>query len=111
MRSVKIGDSEIGVQGGPWALVLYEREFKPDHPDFFSDVHRYAPNPIEGRNFADPMFLLRCLWAMAKNADDAFPPFERWTKSLDISLQENEPWTLEVVSALNAEIFRYTEDS
>ena len=109
MRKVTLGEKEISVQGGPWALVLYEREFAQDHPDFFDDLQKYAANPLEGRLFASPLFLLRCLWAMARNADDNFPMFDEWTKSLDVPLQEGAPWTNEVISALNAEIFRSSE--
>lgn len=111
MRTVQLGETEISVQGGPWALVLYEREFSPEHPDFFDDAHKYSPNEALGRFSADPMFLLRCCWAMARNANDAFPTFEMWAKSLDIPIYEGAPWTNEVISALNAEIFRSSESS
>ena len=109
MRKVSIGEENVSVQGGVWALVLYEREFAPDHGNFFDDVKTYAANPMEGRMFASPLFLLRCLWAMARNADETFPCFDEWAKSLDIPMQEGAPWTNEVISALNAEIFRSAE--
>ena len=101
MRIIKIGEQDISVQGGPWALVLYEREFSPEHSDFFEDAKKYCP----ADDLPNPMFLLRIAWAMARNADDSFPPFDRWAKSLDVSLQKGSDWSGEVISAINAEIF------
>lgn len=106
MQIIHFGDREVRVQGSPWALFLYDQEFSTETTCFFSDLERSA----------DPVFLLKCAWAMAKCYADSikdplFPPFKEWMQSLDISMQANAPWTQEVVSALNAEVFRSNNHS
>ena len=54
----------------------------------------------------DSVFLLKTLWAMARNADGDVPPFEEWAASLDASMAPVAMWKLEVNSAINAELFR-----
>ena len=101
MRMITIGGQTIGVQGGAWAPFLYDQEFSTETTCFFTDLSR-SP---------DPVFLLKVAWAMAKTYDETFPPFEQWAKTLNISMQAGAPWTQEVVAALNAEVFRSTDDS
>lgn len=122
MRTIKLGSAEVRAQGSPWALFIYQREFATqDGPaDWYADYEaafsraREAPRDEEGRvdvaRFLagiDPIFLLKTLWAMARNADDAVPAFEEWAPSLDgVSMAPVATWKLEVNSAINAELFR-----
>lgn len=96
MQYITIGDQRIGVQGGAWAPYLYDQTFGTEKTCFFTDLNRSA----------DPVFLLKIAWAMARTYDKSFPNFEEWIQTLNISMQEGAPWTQEVVQALNAEVFR-----
>lgn len=106
-RVVSLDSGDVSAQGGPWALHLYQREFSEpgSKADWYADyVAAFSDFAIEGN--VDPFFLLKTLWAMARNADDSVPSYQKWLESVDCSMALNEPWQLEVVSAINAEIFR-----
>ncbi len=121
MRTIKLGETEVRAQGSPLALFYYQREFATaDGPaDWYADYERAfaraseAPRDDEGKvevgRFLagiDSVFLLKTLWAMARNADGGVPPFEEWAASLDASMAPVAMWKLEVNSAINAELFR-----
>lgn len=121
MRTIKLGGTEVRAQGSPLALFYYQREFADqDGPaDWYADYERAfsraaeAPRDEEGRvdvgRFLagiDSVFLLKTLWAMARNADGSVPPFEEWAAGLEASMAPVAMWKLEVNSAINAELFR-----
>lgn len=123
MLTVHVGSEETSVQGSPWALFIYQREFAEGgkKADWYADYERaYSKvaelptnddgtfeNPLKFIEAIDALFLLKTAWAMAKNADDATPPFEEWARGIDASLAPIAPWKLEVNAAINAELFRF----
>ena len=112
MRRIKLGDAVASVQGGPWALFLYNGEFANEgkKANWYEDRERGLVLNEDGTMEKDPLFLLKTLWAMAANAaeieGEEFPRFEPWAKSLEIPMGPGAPWTVEVVAAIFAEIFR-----
>lgn len=107
MREVHFGDEAVAVQGSPWAAFVYQREFDADwNMDYVAAFEGFG----ETRWTYDIPFLLRTCWAMARNHDDAFPPFEEWARSLDCSCSARAPWVKEVLEAVKAEMFRIGEE-
>lgn len=136
MREINLGAEKVSAQGGPGALTLYQREFKDNGKryDWYADQEEaYAKAENMRASFAveaaessetqgefdsikyisalEPLFLLRTLWACAKNANEnSVPSFEEWHKSLDISMAPWADWKWEVWLLIQAEIFRATKD-
>lgn len=100
-------DLEVSVQGSPWALILYQREFSDENgkADFYEDFNE-SFKKLERSDVIDVPFFLQAVWAMAKNADDDIPPFDEWARSLDFPMDVNAEWLKEAQSAIIAEIFR-----
>lgn len=107
------------LQGSPWALFIYQREFGTSWHDDYDAAFKEAGKVLEdksvtdpaqrGINFmskVDPLFLLKTAWAMARNNDDSFPGFEEWVKTLDCPMTPISGWKFGVNSAINAELFR-----
>ena len=121
MREVNLGALTVSAQGGPWALTLYQREFKEsgkrydwysDYEEAFAEAEQALKenpkiNDTEYLSKIEPLFLLRTLWACAKNAnEESIPSFEEWIKSLEISMAPWAAWKWEVWLLIQAEIFR-----
>ena len=114
MQTIHFSDEyEQSVQGSPWALMLYQREFKDEegkNADFYADWVDYLIAIDDAQNgksaTIDVMFLIKTAWAMAKNADDSVPNFETWARESAISMEPGAPWMTEVQTAIFAEIFR-----
>lgn len=112
MRQIQLGDAVVSVQGGPWALFLYNGEFSEDgkKANWYEDRERGLVLNEDGTMERDPLFLLKTLWAMAANAAEIdggkFPRFEDWARPLEIPMEPGAPWVAEVVAAIFAEIFR-----
>lgn len=120
MREINLGAEKLSAQGGPGALTLYQREFKDngkrydwytDQEEAFSEAEksREANGELNISKYIqglEPLFLLRTLWACAKNADESIPAFEEWHKTLDISMSPWAAWKWEVWLLIQAELFR-----
>lgn len=121
MKTIHFGDGyELSVQGSPWALILYQREFQTQdgkNADFYADLAEFLQGlginedgeQIEdkkGPSLIDPFFLLKICWAMAKNYDDTLPSFKEWAREAPIPMHKTAPWMMEVQAAFLAEIFR-----
>lgn len=120
MVEVNLGALKVSAQGGPWALTLYQREFKEsgkrfdwyaDHEEAFAEADEAVSSNdgitnLEYIGKVEPLFLLRTLWACVKNADDETPSFEAWLKTLDISMSPYAMWKWEVFELIKAELFR-----
>lgn len=114
MREIDLSGYKMTVQGGPWAVFLYKREFKSD---FFADYREAISHVQDDISTVDALFLLRAVWVMASTAADAdgelsrVPPFERWLKTMpDLPMTADVPWGGEVISAIFAELFRIDLD-
>lgn len=113
MKIIHLGDENVSVQGSPWALFLYNREFSTDESraDWHEDFQAAYKDFVEDGARVDPLFLLKTCWAMASNYDDTTPDFEDWLRPLDIGIGMNEPWIWEVHDAIFAELFRVEANS
>lgn len=107
MRKIAFGKQKVAVQGSPWALMVYSREFATeDGPaDWYADLTKAVENARAG-GALDPFFLLKTAWAMARNVDDDFPDYEEWLRPLDISVGYGSDWGKAVTEAIFAELFR-----
>lgn len=101
MRRGTIFGREVEMQGGPYALAAYRREFSAP---LFSDLAKaYEEAP------PDLATLLQVAWAMAKTADDATSPYLEWLREFDsreFTLADTAEVTGVIYSAISAELFR-----
>ena len=77
MRTIKIGEKEIGLKATPLALLYYKQEFKTDLIGDLLKMQALANDP----SALDSVALLQIAWAMNKAAEGkgkAFPDFEAW---------------------------------
>jgi hypothetical protein len=77
MRTIKIGEKEIGLKATPLALLYYKQEFKTDLIGDLLKLQALANDP----SALDSVALLQVAWAMNKAAEGngkAFPHFESW---------------------------------
>lgn len=112
MRTIHFSpEYAMSVQGSPWALILYQREFADDQGncDWYADFGQLHETMLEKGRF-DCMFLLKTAWAMGKCYDDDLPSFDDWARNLDCSMVADAPWLKEVFEAIFAEIFRKQEN-
>jgi hypothetical protein len=82
MRTIKIGEQEIGLKATPLALLFYKQQFKSD---LVSDLLKMqglekVPSKLDG------LLILQMAWAMAKAYEGVgkkFPDFASWLAELD----------------------------
>jgi hypothetical protein len=77
MRTIKIGEKEIGLKATPLALLYYRQEFKSDLIGDLLKMQALANDP----SALDSVAILQIAWAMNKAAEGmgkAFPHFESW---------------------------------
>jgi hypothetical protein len=76
MRTIKIGEKEIGLKATPLALLYYRQEFKSDLIGDLLKMQAIADDP----SALDSVALLQIAWAMNKAAEQgkSFPHFESW---------------------------------
>jgi len=77
MRTIKIGEKEIGLKATPLALLYYKQEFKTDLIGDLLKMQKLANDP----SALDSVALLQIAWAMNKAAEGkgkTFPHFESW---------------------------------
>ena len=80
MRTIKIGEKEIGLKATPLSLLYYKQEFNTDLIGDLMSMQAMSTDPSQ----FDALKFLQLIWAMAK-ADDSrnFPSFETWLSGLD----------------------------
>lgn len=113
MRTINLGNQKVSVQGSPWALFIYQREFVNDegkHADWYEDFDGNVVANEDLLLYVSPLFALKTCWAMARNHDDDIPGFDEWARPLEISMHPNASWIGEVVDAIFAELFRISEE-
>ena len=77
MRTIKIGEKEIGLKATPLALLYYKQEFKTDLIGDLLKMQELANDP----SALDSVAILQIAWAMNKAAEGkgkTFPHFESW---------------------------------
>lgn len=82
MRTIKIGEKEIGLKATPLALLYYRQEFKSDLIGDLLKMQAIADDP----SALDSVAILQIAWAMNKAAEGmgkAFPHFESWLSQFE----------------------------
>jgi hypothetical protein len=82
MRTIKIGEQEIGLKASPLALLFYKQAFGTDLVGDLVKMKDIADDPSK----IDSVFLLQLTWAMAKanqGVGKKFPDFINWVAGLE----------------------------
>ena len=81
MRTIKIGEKEIGLKATPLALLYYRQEFKSDLVGDLLKMEKIAKDPTA----LDSVMILQIAWAMNKAAEGSksFPHFESWLEQFE----------------------------
>lgn len=82
MRTIKIGEKEIGLKATPLALVYYKQAFNSDLVGDLVKMQKLEKDPSK----LDSVFLLQLTWAMAKAHEGVgkkFPDFMKWVADLE----------------------------
>jgi hypothetical protein len=82
MRTIQIGEKQIGLKATPLALVYYKQAFGSDLVGDLVKMQDIAKDPSK----IDSVFLLQVTWAMAKayeGVDKKFPDFMNWIAGLE----------------------------
>ena len=97
MVDVVIWSRVLRLQGSPYTLLEYAREFNSDMLTDMQEVYKRGTFGTEFLQFA---------WAMNKTADPSVSHYEKWLKefSPEAFNLEDAPWEV-IDSALNAEMF------
>jgi len=77
MRTIQVGEKQIGLKATPLALLFYRQEFKSDLIGDLLKMQALASDP----SALDSVAILQLAWAMNKAAEGmgkAFPHFESW---------------------------------
>src|SRR5690554_4890765 len=108
MRTVKIGEKELGLRATPLALLYYKQAFDKDLIEDLVSFQNMAE--IENGDFSgfDSVKILQICYAMNKadNFGKQFPDFEKWLAGLDgIDFADQQLW-LDVVEEATDGFFR-----
>jgi hypothetical protein len=82
MRTIKVGEQEIGLKASPLALLFYKQAFDTDLVGDLVKMKDIADDPSK----IDSVFLLQLTWAMAKanqGVGKKFPDFTNWVAGLE----------------------------
>ena len=82
MKTIKIGEKEIGLKATPLALLYYKQEFKTDLIGDLLKMQALANDP----SALDSVAILQIAWAMNKAAEGkgkTFPHFESWLEQFE----------------------------
>jgi hypothetical protein len=88
MRTIKIGEKEIGLKATPLALLFYKQQFKSDLVSDLLKMQGLEKDPSK----LDGVLILQMAWAMARANEglgQKFPDFNTWVAGLDeLDLEE-----------------------
>jgi hypothetical protein len=82
MRTIKIGEKEIGLKATPLALLFYKQAFGTDLVGDLVKMQELEKDPSK----LDSVLFLQITWAMAKayaGLDAKFPDFVNWVADLE----------------------------
>lgn len=104
MREGIVYGRPVEMQGGPFALMAYRREFGTD---MLSDLIEAYRGGADGAD--DVCAFLQAAWAMAKCADESTSPYPEWLREFDprlFTLGDTAGAVGVIDSAIAAELFR-----
>ena len=108
MRTVKIGNKEIGLRATPLALLYYKQEFDKDLIEDLISFQNMAE--IENGDFSgfDSVKILQICYAMNKadNFGKQFPDFEKWLSKLDSIDLADQEFMLAIIEEATDGFFR-----
>jgi len=108
MRTVKIGDKELGLRATPLALLYYKQEFDTELISDLVSLQDMAG--IEDGDFSnfDSLKILQICYAMNKadNFGKQFPGYEKWLSELNSIDFANEDFMMGVISEASDGFFR-----
>jgi hypothetical protein len=82
MRTIQIGEKQIGLKASPLALLFYKQQFKSDLVSDLLKMQGLEKDPSK----LDGLLILQMAWAMAKAYEGKgkkFPDFTSWVAELD----------------------------
>jgi hypothetical protein len=82
MRTIQIGEKQIGLKATPLALLFYQQAFGTDLIGDFTKMEKLQKDP----STFDTVFILKLAWAMAKAHEGVgkkFPDFMNWVAELE----------------------------
>jgi hypothetical protein len=82
MRTIQIGEKQIGLKATPLALVFYKQAFGTDLIGDLMKMQKIEKDPSK----LDVVFILQMAWAMAKAYEGVgkkFPDFTTWVAELE----------------------------
>jgi len=108
MRTVQIGNKELGLRATPLALLYYRQSFKKDLIEdlvSFQDMADMANGDFSG---FDSVKILQICYAMNKAANygKSFPDFEKWLSELESIDFADEEFMLAVIEEATDGFFR-----
>jgi hypothetical protein len=108
MRTVKIGDKELGLRATPLALLYYKQAFDKDLIEDLVSFQNMAE--IENGDFSgfDSVKILQICYAMNKadNFGKQFPDFEKWLSKLDSIDLADQEFMLAIIEEATDGFFR-----
>src|SRR5690554_3087866 len=108
MRTVKIGEKELGLRATPLALLYYKQEFDKDLIEDLISFQNMAE--IENGDFSgfDSVKILQICYAMNKadNFGKQFPDFEKWLSKLDSIDLADQEFMLAIIEEATDGFFR-----
>ncbi len=108
MKTVKIGDKELGLRATPLALLYYKQSFKKDLIEdlvSFQDMANIEKGDFSG---FDSVKILQICYAMNKadNFGKQFPDFETWLSKLDGIDFADEQFMIAIIEEATDGFFR-----
>ena len=112
MRTVKIGEKELGLRATPLALLYYRQAFNKDLIEDLVSFQDMAE--IENGDFSgfDSVKILQICYAMNKadNFGKQFPDFEKWLSKLDSIDFADQEFMLAIIEEATDGFFRSAKE-
>ncbi|WP_240371686.1 hypothetical protein [Anoxybacteroides rupiense] len=105
MRTIQIGEKQIGLKATPLALLFYRQEFKSDLIGDLLKMQALANDP----SALDSIVILQIAWAMNKAAEGmgkAFPNFESWLAQFEYVDFSDADTMMEIMNEAKDGFFR-----
>lgn len=108
MRTVQIGNKELGLRATPLALLYYRQEFGKDLIENLVSLQDMANMADGDFSSFDSIKILQLLYAMNKadNFGKQFPDFETWLSQLDCIDFADQSFWLDVIEEATDGFFR-----
>ncbi|MBM7624783.1 hypothetical protein [Sporohalobacter salinus] len=108
MKTVQMGDKELGLKASPLALLYYQQEFGQDLMGDLVSMQDMADMADGDFSSFDSVKILQICYAMnkANNYGKQFPDFEKWLSELNSIDFADEDFMLDVIEEATDGFFR-----